>query len=294
MTTTFGNIRTDHVVPPLVEPLLEAYGKAYRGTESLLVDLSHSTSSSAIKFIYAGLSPKIAAHVKFDFDSNGRRRYTLISRCITNNRGKLTRTSGHSKSTTNFRLMVKWMVDYIQPWTLDELVEADIQDDSTFGYSHTKHGPGYGCWFQEIKDQVKNLMRNISGIRWAKEIYELSLRGVEFTDPEIRATVDVLRQVYPNYERARDGVEQSVYAHINPTGEVFVSATTPISENRSWKQFASLEALPAELCAHITMMKMLDSKCYTLFVGQRYSDKTFLVHITNKTFEEIGFEHAKA
>jgi hypothetical protein len=191
------------------------------------------------------------------------------SRLIKNDKYRRHSYEYHTKASKVESKIVKMMVDFIKPFSLSEIFEfnSDRTEGLIKGWRNELYKAGESVWHigsYELYEEVKHL-RNL-GVQFKTKAFNEMANAVE------------TRDAY----RARQKQSIEIYHVYAVDGRVAVTTKTLDTLNSQTKpmptvMYDSLETLPEDLLADVSMLKILGGEAPIPGVGYRVSDNEFYV-----------------
>jgi hypothetical protein len=193
---------------------------------------------------------------------------TIESRLIENDKFAQYNDEYHTRSTKDMKKMLKFMKDYIKPWTAHEVA------------SKTKRSmeDKLSSWQAQPSRTLREFNYKLNDFELVRSFMKLKDMGVAPVDDTMKAMYE---SVIPNYldHQARQEKKFTDYCHafINPDESVFISKVGIDAGRTVAKLFNSADEIPPEVQQNIAMLRMVDSGTFMPNVGMKATDREFWV-----------------
>ena len=207
-----------------------------------------------------------------DFVDEDNKTFKVESRLIKNDKYRKGSTDYHTKTSSNASKVVKILVDYVKPYFHDEMFDFNESTNRDLigdwrGEHYSTGGVGWTMYANDLYEEIKHLRS----------------MGVQFKTENFRTLSANLEQYEEHKSRARANVD--VYHVFISDGRVAVTKKTINEYGHVDEKFAvptmydSIESLPEDLLANVSMLKILGGEPRKIMrgIGYRVSDNEFYV-----------------
>lgn len=221
-----------------------------------------NVAHSGVRFYDNSTTGTEVGAVRLDKDTQNKRMYRVITRHNINPRFK-SRERRHSVNTTDSKRAVKAMLQYITPFTLDEIVHPyqGIGSDLVSG------------WRNELREDVRKLSVPQSAI--LTEMQNLVRQGVKFITPEFNL---IAEKALAAHEETQRRMGAKVTKHFVSVGGNQISVLTVYNDNtRASNFYPAFEAMPMLLQEGVAMLRIMQDHQHIDGFGARISEHMFVV-----------------
>jgi len=191
--------------------------------------------------------------------------FTLESRLIQNDKYSMHNSDYHTKSTKDLKKMLKFMKEYIKPYSGQEIAQKtyrSVEQD-------------WETWRNKPWRNLRNAMSELDTDDYIKEFKALALIGVEPQTNEFRQAMSIVIPESIESERRKSKPFDAVHIHINPDKSICL--TIMKGEEKGSKIVESVDECPQYVQQALAMLKMVDDNTHIPEVGKRNNEKDFWV-----------------
>ena len=215
------------------------------------------------------VSPNASANVRNSIGSvySDGDKIVIESRLIQNEKYNMHNTDYHTRKTQDIRKVLKYMKDYLKPYTAQEIAGRTL--------SNAKQA------FNEHKDKALWKARNyklddIDALY--EEVMHMKMLGYE---PKTNAVKRLIHEGLPAFEqyiKVKDTEFPRVHVHIAPDESVTIAVLAKHSNlEMGATTYETLAAAPTFIQQQVGMLKMMDKNTHVPDVGYKSSDTEFWI-----------------
>lgn len=194
--------------------------------------------------------------------------FTIESRLIENDKYAQYNDEYHTRSTKDLKKMLKFMKDYIKPWSAHEIANK----------SKRMAEDRLSSWKAQPTKELRELHYKLPDGSVNKIFVKLKELGVAPVDDTMKTIYDSLIPAYlEQQERQEKNFTDYCHAFINPDESVFISKVGIDAGRTVAKLFNSADEIPPETQQNIAMLRMMESHSFVANVGFKVSDNEFWV-----------------
>ena len=190
---------------------------------------------------------------------------TLESRLIENDKYARHNNDYHTKSTKDLKKMLKFMREYIKPFSGQEIAQKtyrSVEQD-------------FDTWRSKPWRNVRMAMQELDPLDYVAEFEALALMGIEPQTKKFREAMTTVIPESKENKRRTDMKFDAVHIHINPDNSICL--TIMKGDNRGSKIVETVDECPQYIQQALAMLKMVDDNTHIPEVGKRNNDKDFWV-----------------
>jgi hypothetical protein len=190
---------------------------------------------------------------------------TLESRLIQNNKYSMHNDDYHTKSTKDLQKMLKFMKEYIKPYSGQEIAQKtyrSVEQD-------------WETWRNKPWRNLRNAMSELDTDDYIKEFLALAQIGIEPQTKEFREAMSIVIPESIESKRRKSKPFDAVHIHINPDESICL--TIMKGEEKGSKIVESVDECPQYVQQALAMLKMVDDNTHIPEVGKRNNEKDFWV-----------------
>jgi len=254
------NITTENI-PDAIRQLIVEFRRSQ--VSRFPVDVAHSGINRSIHFGDSRFPNKesLARLEVNGLDKNNKKILKMYSFRISNDKFLCTNRDYRTRSTSDPKKMLKWMKDYIKPYTGPEV--ARMSKDTV--------ADAHRAWQREAEEAAVSINR-ISERAIYEEIEALLSFGVEFRTEKFRELATVGLPAYKEKRMRSVKAEPKTHVLINPDESVVVSGDADTAT------YDSLEAAPEQVQQHVALLRMMEQNEYLPDVGIKVNAQVFWVN----------------
>ena len=238
------------------------------------IDVVYRYNSSALAFVDSRFPTESASYLKvaglltWRVDDEGKNVYEVTSRLIANSKFNPGKVEHHTKTTNDAKKALKFMRDYIKPFS-----HVEVADQSR---------PYIETSFLEQKSEVRRTFYDVCQIgveALIQEVIRLKAIGVK---PQTEKFENLYSEGIDKYEQYLESKKKKFYqAHvfINPDDSISVSIFDDGSKGEP-TTYESFAEAPDWLQQGVTMLRMTEeSKKRIAGLGTKWSDRVFWLEV---------------
>lgn len=185
-----------------------------------------------------------------------RTRFTLNPRFKTSDRKR-------SILTTDAKRAMKAMLQYITPYTLDEVFKE--HEDNAAGVVNR--------WRVELQDDVRKLSVSVTAMM--TEMQNLIRQGVKFITPEFNHVAETAMAAYEETQRR---MRTPITKHFVAVGEKAISVLSVAQDNgRVSNSYQTFTDMPEVLQEGVSMLRIMQKNQFVDGFGMRLGEQMFVV-----------------
>ena len=191
--------------------------------------------------------------------------FTIESRLIKNDKYSTHNSDYHTKSTKDLKKMLKFMREYIKPFSGQEIAQKtyrSVEQD-------------FDTWRSKPWRNVRMAMQELDPLDYVAEFEALALMGIEPQTKKFREAMTTVIPESKENKRRTDMKFDAVHIHINPDNSICL--TIMKGDNRGSKIVETVDECPQYIQQALAMLKMVDDNTHIPEVGKRNNDKDFWV-----------------
>ena len=190
---------------------------------------------------------------------------TLESRLIENDKYARHNNDYHTKSTKDLKKMLKFMREYIKPFSGQEIAQKtyrSVEQD-------------FDTWRSKPWRNVRMAMQELDPLDYVAEFEALALMGIEPQTKKFREAMTTVIPESKENKRRTDMKFDAVHIYVNPDNSICL--TIMKGDNRGSKIVETVDECPQYIQQALAMLKMVDDNTHIPEVGKRNNDKDFWV-----------------
>lgn len=239
------------------------------------IDVRYSPNTGAIVFVDSRFPVdstsyhKIAGLLVLDVNEEGKNTYEITSRLISNSKFNPGKVEHHTKTTNDVKKAVKFMRDYLKPFSQIELANRSL------GYVQAS--------FNEQKSEIRSAFYDVSQIgveALIKEVIRLKAIGVK---PQTEKFEKLYNEGIPKYEEYLESKKKNfnqAHVFINPDDSVLFTLVEDGMLKPTTASYESLTECPDWVQQGVAMLRMLEAdKKAIKGLGTRWGDRDFWVQV---------------
>jgi hypothetical protein len=263
------NIIQTNPLPTIIQGLVTEFRRVQ--VSRFPIDVEASAGSSQVRFVdsrFAGrghgwhITNTLAILNMNGFDKNSKPLVKMTSKRITNEKYSAHNSEYHTRVSSDPKKVLKWMKDYIKPYTPQEVAERTR--DRAFS--------AYDTW----QTQASDAMSGLTYVR-EEELYEeigaLVSVGVQFRTDKFRKLAEEGLPAYLEKQARRKADKPATHVIFNPDESVAVTdkdgATT----------YDSFDMVPQAIQQQVSLLRMMEADQYLPEVGIRFDKNVFWVNV---------------
>jgi hypothetical protein len=263
------NIIQTNPLPTIIQGLVTEFRRVQ--VSRFPIDVEASAGSSQVRFVdsrFAGrghgwhITNTLAILNMNGFDKNYKPLIKMTSKRINNEKYSAHNSEYHTRVSSDPKKVLKWMKDYIKPYTPQEVAERTR--DRAFS--------AYDTW----QTQASDAMSGLTYVR-EEELYEeigaLVSVGVQFRTDKFRKLAEEGLPAYLEKQARRKADKPATHVIINPDDSVVVTdkygATT----------YDSFDMVPQDIQQQVSLLRMMEADQYLPEVGIRFDKNVFWVNV---------------
>ena len=192
---------------------------------------------------------------------------TIESRLIENDKYAQYNDDYHTKSTKDMKKMLKFMKDYIKPWTSHEIAHKSKRTAES----------KFEEWQRRPHKDLRNVTYNFETSDYLDMFNKLREMGVAPINDRMKM---IYEEALPHYLQVKERSQKKfahTHAFINPDESVFIS-NVGIDHGRTVaKLFERLDETPLDVQENLAMLRMMENDVFVAGVGHKISDREFWV-----------------
>lgn len=190
---------------------------------------------------------------------------TLESRLIQNDKFSIHNSDYHTKSTKDLKKMLKFMKEYIKPFSGQEIAQKTYRGAEQ----------NFDEWRRGAWRNLREALSELNHEDYVAEFEALAQMGITPQTNKFREAMSVVIPESAENKRRTNMKFDAVHIFINPDDSVCV--TIMQGENKGSKIVESIEECPQYIQQGIAMLKMVDDNTHIPEVGKRVNGKDFWV-----------------
>ncbi len=239
------------------------------------IDVRYTPNTGAIVFVDSRFPSESTNYHKIvgllfeRLDDKGKNIYDITSRLIENSKFNPGKVEHHTKTTNDVKKAVKFMRDYLKPFSQIELANRSL------GYVQAS--------FNEQKSEIRSAFYDVSQIgveALIKEVIRLKAIGVK---PQTEKFEKLYNEGIPKYEEYLESKQKKFHqAHvfINPDDSVLFTLVEDGMLKPTTASYESLTECPDWVQQGVAMLRMLEAdKKAIKGLGTRWGDRDFWVQV---------------
>lgn len=215
------------------------------------------------------VSPNASASVRNSIGSvySDGDKIVIESRLIQNEKYNMHNTDYHTRKTQDIRKVLKYMKDYLKPYTAHEIANRTL--------SNAKQA------FNEHKDKALWKARNyklddIDALY--EEVMHMKMLGYEPKTNAVKRLIHEGLPAFEQYMKVKDTEFPRVHVHIAPDESVTIAVLAKHSNlEMGATTHETLAAAPTFIQQQVGMLKMMDKNTHVPDVGYKSSDTEFWI-----------------
>lgn len=279
MLVVQGN--SENFFRPLAE-LLQSFGKKHVSQFPVIAEI---TGGQCVFFYDSRFENEEESIATLSYNGE---KYHLHSRLINNARCRNNSQGRKTKSTNDPARMLKYLKEYVKPWTVEERANRDARALSLT--VHTR------SWVSQPNSRLIDLVKDIQREDLLTEIAFLKESGVQFRAESMRKLADQCVELMAERDRRKVMHFYNVYILVQPNNSVFVvldyaeNQTLVTKETKSKKSnswfFDSLDLCPECIRQPVALLQLAEAEQYVPEVGIKQKNGTaFWIHVPIPEFE---------
>jgi hypothetical protein len=193
---------------------------------------------------------------------------TIESRLIENDKYAQYNDDYHTKSTKDMKKMLKFMKDYIKPWSAHEVASKSKRNAEE----------KLSSWKAKPARALKEFNYNLKDFELLRVFLKLKDIGVAPVDDTMKAMYETVIPDYLEHEaRSQKNFTDYVHAFINPDESIFISSVGIDAGRTVAKLFERLEEVPVNVQQNVAMLRIMENNAFLADVGFKVSDREFWV-----------------
>ena len=262
------NIMLDEDTDPLILSLLTDFRRAQVSRFPINVDTNAGVRLS-VRFSDSRFPPRnyntihALALLSLDgLDKNMKPLLKITSKRITNDKYSSHNSEYRTRTSSDPKKMLKWMKDYIKPYTPAEVAEKtfDRMQDSQ------------RAWRIKAEDAVA-IHGRLSEDDLYTEVEALANLGVQFHTEKFRQLLVTGLPAYHEKKVRRNTPEPNTHVSINPDHSIVVTA------NEEFTAYDSFDALPQNIQQQVSFLRMVEPNEYVPTVGIGFDQNAYWIHV---------------
>lgn len=192
---------------------------------------------------------------------------TLESRLIENDKYAQYNHDYHTKSTKDMKKMLKFMKDYIKPWSAHEIACK----------SKRSAEEKFQNWQREPYRKLRAATNTLDSTDYLKMFVKLKELGVVPVNDDMKMLYESALPEYLDYQGREGKKFANTHAFINPDESVFISNVGIDSGRTVAKLFNSIDEMPINVQQNLAMLRMMENDVLVADVGHKISEREFWV-----------------
>ena len=192
---------------------------------------------------------------------------TIESRLIENDKYAQYNDDYHTKSTKDMKKMLKFMKDYIKPWSAHEVASK----------TKTKAEEKFKDWQREPYRKLRAATNALDSTDYLKMFVKLKELGVVPVNADMKMLYESALPEYLDYQGREGKKFANTHAFINPDESVFISSVGIDSGRTVAKLFNSIDEMPMNVQQNLAMLRMMENDVLVADVGHKISEREFWV-----------------
>jgi hypothetical protein len=192
---------------------------------------------------------------------------TIESRLIENDKYAQYNDDYHTKSTKDMKKMLKFMKDYIKPWSAHEIASK----------TKRKAEDKFQDWQREPYRKLRAVTNTIESLDFLKMFVKLKELGVAPVNDDMKMLYESALPAYLDYQSREGKKFANTHAFINPDESVFISNVGIESGRTVAKLFNSIDEMPMNVQQNLAMLRMMENDVLVADVGHKISEREFWV-----------------
>lgn len=239
------------------------------------IDVVYKPNSNALAFVdnrfptESTTFRKIAGFVVCRLDKEGKTIYEITSRLIENSKFNHGKVEHHTKTTNDAKKAIKFMRDYLKPFSQIELAERSM------GYVKDK--------FNEQKIEIRSAFYDVCQIgveALIQEVIRLKAIGVKPQTEKFERLYSEGIGMYEKYLESKKKKFNQAHVFINPDESVLFTLMEEGMVKPTTVSYESLTECPDWAQQGVAMLRMLEAdKKAIVGLGTRWGDRDFWVEV---------------
>jgi hypothetical protein len=192
---------------------------------------------------------------------------TIESRLIENDKYAQYNDDYHTKSTKDMKKMLKFMKDFIKPWSAHEVASK----------TKTKAEEKFKEWQREPYRKLRTATNALDSTDFLKMFVKLKELGVAPVNADMKMLYESALPEYLDYQGREGKKFANTHAFINPDESVFISNVGIDSGRTVAKLFNSIDEMPINVQQNLAMLRMMENDVLVADVGHKISEREFWV-----------------
>lgn len=260
------NIIQTNPLPTIIQGLVTEFRRMQ--VSRFPINVEASANSSQVRFVDSRFpggwrADKALAILHMEgFDKNSKPIIKMTSKRICNEKYSHNNSEYHTRVSSDPKKMLKWMKEYIKPYTPFEVAERTR--DRAFS--------AHDMW----QTQASDAMSGLNYVREAElyaEIEALLSVGVQFRTDKFRELAERGLPAYREKQARINAVKPATHVIFNPDESVAVTdkdgATT----------YDSFDMVPQAIQQQVSLLRMMEADQYLPEVGIRFDTNVFWVNV---------------
>ena len=261
------NIIQTNPLPTVIQGLVTEFRRVQ--VSRFPIDVEASGGSSQVRFVDSRFAKdswrmeKVLAILHMNgFDKNGKPTIKMVSKRITNEKYSHHNSEYHTRVSSDPKKVLKWMKDYIKPYTPQEVAER----------TRIRALSAYDTWQTEASDAMSGL-NYVREEELYAEIEALVSVGVQFRTDKFRKLAEEGLPAYLEKQARRNADKPATHVIFNPDESVAVTdkdgATT----------YDSFDMVPQAIQQQVSLLRMMEADQYLPEVGIRFDKNVFWINV---------------
>lgn len=260
------NIIQTNPLPTIIQGLVTEFRRVQ--VSRFPINVEASAGSSQVRFVDSRFpggwrTDKSLAVLHMEgFDKNNKPIIKMTSKRINNEKYSHQNSEYHTRVSSDPKKMLKWMKEYIKPYTPFEVAERTR--DRVFS--------AHDMW----QTQASDAMTGFSYVREAElydEIEQLLSVGVQFRTNKFRELAEQGLPAFREKQARSKAAKPETHVIFNPDESVVVT------DNAGAATYDSFDMVPQAIQQQVSLLRMMEADQYLPEVGIRFDTNVFWVNV---------------
>jgi hypothetical protein len=263
------NIIQTNPLPTIIQGLVTEFRRVQ--VSRFPIDVEASAGSSQVRFVdsrFAGrghgwhITNTLAILNMNGFDKNSKPLIKMTSKRITNDKYSAHNSEYHTRVSSDPKKVLKWMKDYIKPYTPQEVAER----------TRDRIVSAHNMWQTKAADE----MTGFGYVREAElyeEIEALLSVGVQFRTNRFRELAERGLPAYREKQLRSQAERPRTHVIINSDDSVVVT------DKDGANTYDSFDMVPQDIQQQVSLLRMMEADQYLPEVGIKFDKNVFWVNV---------------
>jgi hypothetical protein len=263
------NIIQTNPLPTIIQGLVTEFRRVQ--VSRFPIDVEASAGSSQVRFVdsrFVGrgngwhITNTLAMLNMNGFDKSGKPLIKMTSKRISNEKYSAHNSEYHTRVSSDPKKVLKWMKDYIKPYTPHEVAEK----------TRDRAVSAHGTWQSTASDAMSG-MNYVDQKDLYAEIEALVSVGVQFRTDRFR---ELAERGLPAYREAK--ARANAY---RPRTHVIVNSddSVVVTDDKESTAYDSFDMVPQDVQQQVSLLRMMEADQYLPEVGIKFDKNVFWINV---------------